>query len=459
MHKKMSFWKKIIKTINLSLVILFFFSISVYAICYASGYKINFRAKKIEKNGMIIVETTSENIEILINGKPLKYTKGRSGFFGPQNYVSDLFPGDYTLEIKNPGKKNYIENIKVEGEKITKIDNIVFLPKDIKTESLFTDEKINSYCLSQDGQKIIYKGESEKVFYYNLKNKILKQLDQKINNPDLNNCTWDRDDRRVVIKNNGTEISGFYILNSEDINSSFFLYDLLSFVPDFQTVFFSNDNDVLVGIANGSLHRIDIAKKEDEEVSKNIAGVLRKNDFIFYYENDKKNLYRLNQDSRSGELILEGFEQGNDFEIVLSNKKEIYIKNNTALYLITDKNNLELIDRDVSKIVKQKRESDNIFYNKQYELWSLNKSSKEKNIISRFSQEVDILEYFNPVYFVFSNEKEISLIKYNGQNYQEVFTPEKGVVDFRKLDNGDLLLIENKGLEYYIEIVNMEIIS
>ncbi len=150
--------KKILKFcmifIGYSLIVLFLLSILLLILFAACGYRYNFKAKKIQKTGILDLSFYPSDAEILIEGKKI-YKKERPWpltLFYPDKIV--LFPGNYEIEIKKEGFYSWKKEIKIQEELVTRISNIILFPKNLSPTLVL--KEINTFKISPDFKKLAF---------------------------------------------------------------------------------------------------------------------------------------------------------------------------------------------------------------------------------------------------------------------------------------------------------------
>jgi len=456
MEKKNSFFSKFIKVFWYTLFFVVFTITCAMVIFYASGYKINLKSMKVQKSGMILIDYRDDGIDILIDGKKADYVKEKQGFWSESNYIISILPGKYTIDIKKQGKKDYVDTLVVDEEKITKIENLILIPENIQETKLLENESVSQYCVSENGKKIIYKKDGG-VFFYNIENEIKKQVAEDSSKYIFEKCIWDSKDERALLYFADSASKRFYVFNSENPNGSFFLHDLLSFVPELNNIYFSyTDSNIVVGISKNEIYRINIEGKSIDIIESNVNQTFYHKGYLFYIKNDEKNLYQLDSSFYSKDIILEGLELKDDFGIAFIKNRDIYIKNENKIFKINNKNNLELLEDGVDNIVTSNR-GDGIFYLKGFELWFYSLDKKESVMVSRFSQAINKAETLNYSYIVHASDSSLGMILENGQNNQEIFNTSNTITDFRVLEKGKILIIQKKEKSFEFSIIDLEV--
>lgn len=112
-YDKKIFMKKILLTL---FSLIFFFILLIGLIMYARGYRINFSQKNITSTGIIVASSYPDGAKIYINNV-LK---------GATNSTVALTPGTYFIEIKKTGYSSWSKQIKIKGEVVFKVEALLF---------------------------------------------------------------------------------------------------------------------------------------------------------------------------------------------------------------------------------------------------------------------------------------------------------------------------------------------
>jgi hypothetical protein len=454
MSKKRKLFLKFLYYIVVSVILLSLALLCVGIIFYASGYKVNWKAMKIDKTGMLLINSPEDNIRVLIDKKEVTVSKTRSAILASSVYTISMIPGEYDLEIQKDGRLPYDEHIKIEKELVTKINDVLLLPAKIPDDS-FLSKKIVSYSFSTDNKKIVYQTDDNKVSTYNIETKEEKTLDEKTFGERIVSYTWDNGNNRIILKINKKEGNFYYILDFNNLSGSFFLQDKMSFLPFFEEAYFSPiSSDDLFGISNGTLYKLSVSGSRVDKVVENISHFIQKKDF-FYYLDKNDSLVQFDPKGLRTGVILEKFELNSDFDLIsINNDNNIFIKNKNILYQIEDKNNLKLIDEDVENILPANNNSQ-FMYTKGYEIWSYDGGQGKAYMITRFSKKIEnIQELFNDKYLVYQQGKDIEVIKKDGKNNQIV---RNNIESVRVFDKNKIVIIESQDGQKLFKLIDLSI--
>lgn len=144
----MTKYKKVIYWIVFWLGLVFIFAVSAtYLLLNAYGYKINLKAKKIQKTGLLVLKSTPKDVQIFINGKlKSQKTPYRQAY---------LLPGYYQAEIKKENYLTWQKSVLIESDKVADYAALLFFenPK-ITTEVSEQNQKLLTLNLTEDKVKV-----------------------------------------------------------------------------------------------------------------------------------------------------------------------------------------------------------------------------------------------------------------------------------------------------------------
>jgi hypothetical protein len=102
------------------LLFIAYFFLTPYVIIQALGYGINPKEGEIFKTGLVSIDTYPKNAVIYLESK--RFSAKTPAI------VRDLLPGNYHLRITLKGFDSWEKNIKIDAEKVTRIDPVLLLP-------------------------------------------------------------------------------------------------------------------------------------------------------------------------------------------------------------------------------------------------------------------------------------------------------------------------------------------
>lgn len=126
-----------------------FILILVALIGYARGYRINFSKKTISPTGILVASSYPNGAKIYLNNK----------LYGATNSNINLPPGKYWLEIKKDGYSSWKKQITIKGEIVVKVEVLLF-PQN-PSLSPVTSLGVTKAYFSQNSEKTIIFSQSE----------------------------------------------------------------------------------------------------------------------------------------------------------------------------------------------------------------------------------------------------------------------------------------------------------
>lgn len=142
---------RIMRLIAFYLSAALFFVLLPITLSYSLGYKIDYRAFKIYKTGILYINTNPAGASIYLNGRLNPNTTPAQ--------IEELKPGAYKLEIRREGFYPWERELVIRPNMVTRADRIVLFPvkQDMKVLSEheindFTiSDKNHIYCFSKSG--------------------------------------------------------------------------------------------------------------------------------------------------------------------------------------------------------------------------------------------------------------------------------------------------------------------
>ncbi len=92
---------------------------------YAQGWRLDLATFRTEKVGAIFIRSYPTDAQIFINGKSIQ---NKSGFLSPGTFVSDLFPKNYTITLKEKGYDAWSEAAPVMPSMVVQMKYAVLVP-------------------------------------------------------------------------------------------------------------------------------------------------------------------------------------------------------------------------------------------------------------------------------------------------------------------------------------------
>ena len=144
-------------------------------ILYTTGYRYNFKKHKIEKTGILYIDSRPKNALVYINNKYKDDTPIR---------LIRMLPDRYQVRVEKDGFYSWNKELEVRSNLTTFSRDIILFKKNLPINII--EGQINILVISPDQEKIIYsliKDNLEELRLYNINNKndlLIKQFNNRI---------------------------------------------------------------------------------------------------------------------------------------------------------------------------------------------------------------------------------------------------------------------------------------
>ena len=133
--------------------LLFYLSLAIFFIglpfilSFALGYKFNQHSFKFVKTGLIALKTHPAGASVSLNHRWLEEKTPLT--------INELLPGTYHLEIRLEKYYPWSGQVKVEEDKVTRLEKIILFPQRANIKQL-NKEKFSSFWLDEKNDHIYY---------------------------------------------------------------------------------------------------------------------------------------------------------------------------------------------------------------------------------------------------------------------------------------------------------------
>lgn len=375
--------------------ILAFLIIAPLVILYTAGYGYNPKKGKIEKTGILYVDSKPKGADIYINKKLSGKTEKR---------FPKMLPDKYLLEVKKEGYYDWKKEIEIKSNLTEFAEDIVLFKQALPIN--LSENQIGLFIPSPDQRKIIYTQNSsttKDLMIFDLKNKSFEKIKsfEIKNKVDITFLNWSIENNLAVFKIKSIEGESYLTVNAQtnEIKSI-----ARPSKDSFSTLDWGLDKDVyLFGLGQKGLYQLDLNYQKSELV---VSGIIE--NFVF----DKNNLFYINKENGNYFLNRKVFGVSDNNKIkeiskiklpynsdfVLQKSKTGYItildKINRDLFILSEKafedENIEnsiVLQEKAKDLVWSKDGSQLLFYN-DFEIWTFNLLTQQKNLITRYGETV-----------------------------------------------------------------------
>ena len=386
--------------------VVLFVILTIIISLYASGFKFNLSwplnfNKLLQKTGMIAVSTTPKNALIYLDNKvEINYflAWGQKNYIKTPTKIKNILPGEYTIRFEEAGYWPFEKKIIITSGQTTFIEDInLFRADQPLLVSTSTSNKISlspnqKYLYIKDSKKVInissgqvydFKTNNESNFawlnngdqlfsdglIFNFSKNSTENLKQKIG-LDTKNWFYDKNNTHFYYQNNDT----FNYLNNNDASSNLIISSIqgekyLSFVADGDHIFYISLEDNKVKLQDFSL------KTEKVEQTLDLPSI---------------GTYNLS------------FEQAGIINLYDIQNKTLYLINRTKFNTVAILKNI---------ISWQWINSQELFYNNDWEIHRINLSNNHDSLITRLGENITKVIYNQKNnYLIFSGDKKLNAL-------------------------------------------------
>jgi hypothetical protein len=278
---------------------LLFFFIALFVILlpiillYAFGFRWDSETERLTRTGLITVKSFPEDTSIYLNGDLIQNKT-------PVD-IPGLLPGDYEVELLSKKYWPYFKKIKVEADRVTRMEDIRLFPKAPKIKSILHPSEISAFFLSPTGQQILFfvkDSTEENLYLLDVGRKTLKALyrlpSEYVKQLNLAKASWSTNENFILLQ---TEDLNF-VLSLDLPSSSFVLDDVLGFKPNRVKMGRSRGSELYL-LKDGFLSRFDLKNRVTKEMSLEKISDFEPSHFgIVFLQADTGEVFRANKEGR-----------------------------------------------------------------------------------------------------------------------------------------------------------------
>ena len=415
---------------------------------YASGYKLS-SGLKIQKTGILIVDTEPEGAKIFLNEKIQrkfinKILKNNDKYLSTPVKIKNLAPGEYDVKISKQGYWDWQKKLIIKSGESTYIEDITLFKQDspivlirgkYKYQNIsYNKEYIISFTNNQYGI-INLNNNTTKIFSINAST----SLAQIFNNSKIQ---WSVDNKKILINNIILDAKTGKIENNlkKEIGDNI------------KNIKWADDNNSILYLDKNNLNKYNLASKRSEVIIKNAAI----NDF--YYFNGaiyiikrnhlSVNLIKINPKEKKGNNILNLPFSDYSFLARDNNYLNIYDEAHEILYIINPNSSFNPLRETLSNIkLINWINNEKLLYANKHEIWIYDLNSRKNTLLTRISQEIKgIIWHPSNNYAIYNTPNSIYSIELdNREKYNIIKLITLDTIQNIELDkNGDNLYFYSK---------------
>lgn len=431
--------------------IAFFIVITPTVILYATGYRYNFKNHRVEKIGILHIESIPKNADIFINDKPAGKT--------PSRFIK-LLPDKYHLRVSHNGYSTWTKAVELQSSLTTFYRNIVLFKNSLPIN--IAEGQINITTVSPNQQKMVYsviKDSIEQIKFVNLKNNAEFIID------DLNIQTytglelveWSPNQDKLLLKKIINNFNQYMIVDTDALtieeifNTTRLNFDLLKWDQ--------NSNDRLYGLSKAVLYQVDLINNDVTSLySANIQDFqVRGNEIFFITKIINENFLNKTtlDDQTIGEIQKIKIPSPSEFKLLPTKQNYLILLDSISrdLFIIDSgafsAQNItsSIILQDKAKDIVWSTSGNELLFYTDFEIATFDFPSQQKNLITRYGDVItQALWYPGDDYILYQVNSIIKVIEKNGSTNEG-----RNDITLTELKNIKQLGIDSAGQNLYFK--------
>lgn len=389
----------------------------IAVIFYSSGYRYNFATHTIQRTGLLVITQMPEGATTLINNEPASLKNSRIlPAFGPLSYSTILLPGSYDLSITKPGHYSYNQNITVEPELITKIENIYLLPLQIPGEE--TAMISNPHALS-GGILAHYQPGKGAAITTVLGDTTPYTLPP---NTQILSYQWSDNLRYLSYHILDGSIHDIGIIEANGQRPPMRLSEQFDFVPMPERFAVTNSGHILSSTQD-TLYILDTSTSQANIIDTHVHTFSLTDEVAFYTKTDGS-IHTFHLNSRKIAPLSIPLNTISDTITVTHTQSTYLILAGKKLFATDGNSYVKVIDTGIDSIITPAPQSTDVYYVKNsFEIVKYNTSSRTTTFVTRTSNRFDeAFELPELPYIIFRSGDHIKIMKNDGTNTVTIFT-------------------------------------
>ncbi|MCK5320042.1 PEGA domain-containing protein [Candidatus Parcubacteria bacterium] len=418
---------------------------------YASGYKFS-SGLKIQKTGILIVDTEPEGAKIFLNEKIQqkfinKILKNNDKYLSTPVKIKNLAPGEYDVKISKQGYWDWQKKLMIKSGESTYIEDVTLFKQDSPMTLISGKYKYQSISYNKE---YISAFANDKYGIINLNNNIIKTFPisastspiQILSNSEIK---WSRDNKKILINNIILDAKTGEIKNNikKEIGDNI------------KNIKWAEDNNSILYLDENNLNKYNLVSKRSEVIVKNAAT----NDFCYFNgaiyimkrNHFSVNLIKINPKEKKENNILNLPFSDYSFLTRDNNYLNVYDEAHEILYIINPNSPFKPLRETLSNIkLINWINNEKLLYANKHEIWIYDLNSRKNTLLTRISQEIKgIIWHPSNNYAIYNTPNSIYSIELdNREKYNIIKLITLDTIQNIELDkNGDNLYFYSKAGE------------
>lgn len=414
------------------------------------GYRYNFKKRKLEKTGILLVSTKQDGIKIFLNNEPYenkvkkyylipKLISSKTNY--PNEFKISLLPNEYNLKISKEGYWSWEKNFTVRPNLTTFSPNILIFKNSLPVKLADGNFKNLAMFKNNRMQNLYFLNAGDAATALNS----LSLPDQKqsaqylFKNKNRADYSFSADDRFILIKDGGD----YSVIDPADDSSNANISKILN--GKIKTIKWDKDeSDILYAQKEGGdiLYKIDLKNLKSHPIgASNCEDFISCSDDIFIIENEnKQSILKILGNNK----IIANVPFSDKIDFIENDSDYLMVKDSVAdaEYLI------DPASSDFSKIkstlhgLKEfswNSGKNKLLYTNGFEIWIFDTDENKNYLVARMGEPIkNAIWHKNEDYIIFSTNDVISIMESSstGNKNYITLTPIKEIKEIIQDDTG-----------------------
>jgi len=419
------------RAILFSICAVLFLSATLFAIFYSQGYRFDFGKKKVSQTGAFYFKVLPKGAQVYLDGQPKKKTD----FLFGAAFIANLLPKKYNVQIKKDGYFTWEKTLEIQEKQVTEAKNVILIPQP-PAFSILTKDTVD-FFFAPDEKKIILKEMKEtgwELKLYDLKNNIkshlMKSTDISKSEVELFDVIFSSESKKVLLKVGLEENLKYYLFDLDKTPAILTSLDFLG--RGVEDVFFDpRDSQKLFFLKAGKLSQADLTKKGISPTSlENIFAWTIFNGSIYYLEKSGY-LFKTDFSFTPREKINAApfpLQDETKYKIIIF-QDFLFLKENKNIFLFNpETKTFERFFENIKEL-KNSPDTEKLVYFSDFEIWILflkqqynqpQKLAKERLFLTRFSEKIEDVFWFNSHYLIFNSGNKIKIAEIDDRDRMNI---------------------------------------
>ncbi|PIT93653.1 hypothetical protein COU00_03200 [Candidatus Falkowbacteria bacterium CG10_big_fil_rev_8_21_14_0_10_43_11] len=397
------------------------FLISAPAISfYAAGYEFDFFSGRINRTGILIVETEPKGVSVDL-GEKKKYNWLYDFFYQDQELktpikLRNLLPDEYEITLAKEGYFSYQDKVKINSGQVALLNDIVLFRR--SQPEIISGKNIINSRLSRDGKKLallspdallivaLDGGQTQEI-----------NLDKERIESRIAEIFWAPSDKKILLTYQNYPVFNVETGKKELEAKNYFSGNIQSVQWD------SFSDNKIYARQNNRLYLLDLAQKKTLFLfnQKAPADFLIKDDKVFFIESKNGDYNLASYDLKTNAFIKRmPVPAAPDYDLMDFGQKLIYLydKRHSLLFLVDPFSPIPVQNSLANAREFLPLTDGKILYWNDFEIWLYDGAQNDKTLISRLSEKIGkVLAYQgNADYLIYNTRMGVNILNFKNKD-------------------------------------------